>query len=126
AVTVSSDEKELAGSIKNIGKLPDMATRTYPVEITMRGGTFTVGSFVNVKIPSSTGTGILLPITALMDHNGSYVYTVGHRGKVEKKSVEVQEIKKTSVVVTGISVGEKVIVSGMKTLESGDLVKIVN
>lgn len=124
-VRVCSDKQELVGTVKNIEKLPDMATRTYAVEISMEDGSFTLGSFVDVKIPVSTGAGIMLPITSLMDNNGTYVYLVDAKGKAEKKSVEVNEIRDTDVIVTGISEGEKVIVSGMKALKPNDSVKIV-
>ncbi len=115
---------ELQGTIKNIGKLPDMSTRTYPVEIDIPESSLILGSFVNVYIPVGQESGIQLPISCILDDGESYVYLVGEGEKVEKRPIELGEIQNMNVVVTGINEGERVIIEGMRNIEEGQLVKV--
>jgi membrane fusion protein, multidrug efflux system len=58
------------------------------------------------------------------DQNGLYAFVVGNENKVEMRNVKVgQEGSGQSVILQGLSPGEKVVIAGQYRLQQGALVQ---
>ncbi|TMQ35707.1 MAG: efflux RND transporter periplasmic adaptor subunit, partial [Planctomycetota bacterium] len=91
--------------------------------IRMRGvfenptGVLKPGLFVRIRLPIGTPyKAVLIPDEALLSDQGrKYVYVVNNKNEVVYRPVSLgQEIQGLRVIKKGVSMGEKVIVSGMQ------------
>ena len=96
--------------------------------IRMRGlfenptGVLKPGLFVRIRLPIGTPyKAVLIPDEALLSDQGrKYVYVVNNKNEVVYRPVSLgQEIQGLRVIKKGLSMGEKVIVSGMQRVRQG-------
>ncbi len=84
------------------------------------------GLFVRIRLPiGAPYQAILIPDEALLSDQGrKYVFVVNDAKKVVYRSVTVgQDIQGLRIIKDGLSLGDKVIVSGMQRVREGTLVK---
>ncbi|WP_176461693.1 efflux RND transporter periplasmic adaptor subunit [Anaeromicrobium sediminis] len=121
-VTIKLKDETTEGVVKNIGQVPDPATRTYDVDIAIHKD-YPLESIVNITFDIGEENGMWIPIEAILSSNIDYVYVV-EEDKVIRKTVEIEEVRGTLVKVKGLKANDKLIIRGMKSVRDGDLVKI--
>lgn len=118
-------EKEVTGTIEEIGQLSDTATRTFPVKILINNseGELKPGMTSKVSINVNSSDKILIPISSVINlSDGSAVYVYSDNTQtVTKKYIETGDIVKDKIeVVSGLSNGEKLVVDGQFVLHDGE------
>jgi len=111
------------GTISYINELPDSTTRTYNVEIELKGNDFPIGALAKITITIGGEEGILIPITSILSNGEDYVFVV-NENRVEKRTVKLGRISGTKVIVQGLAPGEKVVIEGITKLKDGDKVTV--
>lgn len=122
--SINVDETEAEGMVSKIERIPDERTRTYNVEIELKNNTFNLGSIADVTFNMGNQDVVMIPISAVLTNNGDYVFIVEDERAV-KKDVKLGAIKGNNVAVEELSTGEKIVVEGMKNLQPGDRVNIL-
>jgi len=122
---IDVDGQKAEGVVGNIAEAPDTATRTYKAEVTVQGKDFKLGSIARVAIDIGWGKGVWIPIAAVLSNGGEdYVYTVKD-GRAFKSTIVMIKQWENEIMVKDIEPGEHVVISGMKNLDDGARVKIV-
>lgn len=124
SVDIEADGVKAKGTITRIDELPDDATRTYNVQVTLDENKYKLGSIVKLSIPVQQKKGIWLPIKVVRSNGCDYVYVV-KEGKVEKREVKLIQTNSTNVLVEGIAEGEQVIVEGINRIKVNDTVTVL-
>jgi HlyD family secretion protein len=73
---------------------------------------------------SNTPSGVVVPTTAVRDHDGKKVVFIVHNGKALMREVRIQATRSKGYLVEGLTGGEDVITSGPPALKDGDKIKI--
>jgi len=111
---------ETQGKIDSISQYPDEATRTYTVDIAFDNDELSMGEIVDVELITAKGTGVFIPIDSIINIDGiDYVYKVNDDNTVTRVQVELSEVKDAMVRAKNL-VNEKIVVSGMKSLNDND------
>jgi membrane fusion protein, multidrug efflux system len=118
------------GRITKMANAMDEATRSADVEIEAAnpGNKLKPGMFANVSILVNTKTGVLvIPRDALAaTGETSYVYIVDASSRAIKKDVKIGIVRETDAeVLSGLSLGDKVITLGWYNLSDGTPVSVV-
>ncbi len=123
---VTLDGQGYAGSIASIAVLPDEATRTYPVDVSIGAdsGTVYLGSMATVELQLGQRTGVWLPLSVILNDGEDYVYLV-EEGRAVRRNVQITELSNDMVLVTGVHEGGLVISEGMKMVRSGSPVEVL-
>ncbi|MEW6623755.1 MAG: efflux RND transporter periplasmic adaptor subunit [Bacillota bacterium] len=124
AAQVIVDAQKTRGTVTDLAHVPDEQTRTYKAEIEIENS-FPLGAFASAEIEIGEDAGILIPITAVMTKGNDYVYIVDAHDRVEKRPITIKDIRGERVSVEGVGVGEKLVIEGMRQLEDGDLVRVI-
>ena len=81
--------------------------------------------FLSDDKPSQAGvTGVLVPTAAVRDSNGKKVVLIDYKDRAVAREVQIVATRTTGYLVTGLTGGEDVIVSGPESLKDGDRVKL--
>jgi RND family efflux transporter MFP subunit len=121
---INVDDENAEGIVTYIAEAPDAATRTYNAEIEVLEKQFRLGSIAKVGVEVGEQQGIWIPMTAIFSNGEDYVYIV--RGdRAFKRTVELLNVSDDKIRVEGIEAGELLVVSGMKNLNDGSKVNIV-
>lgn len=111
----SAGISEITGSIIAVSPSKNEQTGLFTVKVSVPndGGVLKGGMFADVKLVTLNKTSLSVPAEAVTtDGNDSYVY-INNNGSAEKKSVEIGESDGTyTEILSGISEGASVIVSG--------------
>lgn len=122
---INVDGQKAGGIATNIAEAPDQTTRTYNAEITVKEKDFRLGSIANVNINTGQQKGIWIPISAVSASGGEdYIYIVKDK-RAFKRTVETLKQSENNIMVKGVKVGEYMVISGMKNLNDGARVNIV-
>lgn len=121
-VNLIIDEAKLRGTIGFIDDAADTKTHSFRVEILVEDPLITNGSIANIEFVVGQHTGIWIPIQSIQSTTIDFVYLI-NEDRATKRAIEILEVKGDEVLVEGLEVGEKIVVSGMKSLIEGMLVK---
>ncbi|WP_176461737.1 efflux RND transporter periplasmic adaptor subunit [Anaeromicrobium sediminis] len=124
SVEVNVEGAKASGVVTNISEVPDEESRTYNVEVTVNEGKYRLGSIANVDFPIGEESGIWVPVTAIFSNGEDYVYVV-EGDRAFKRTINIEKISDNKMLVKGLKVSEKIAISGMKNLDDGSKVKIV-
>jgi len=69
-------------------------------------------------------SGVLVPTSAIRDHNGKKVVLIAFNGKALEREVQVGSQRSSGFMVKGLTGGENIITSAPATLKNGDKIKI--
>lgn len=124
---VTLDGKTYHGIVSSIALLPDEATRTYPVSVSVETGTdeLFLGSMAQVELGVGEKTGVWLPLSVIMNDGEDYVYIVKD-GHALRRDVQIAQVNDDKVLVNGLEAGCQIISQGMKTVRSGSAVQILD
>ena len=118
------------GKVSLIYPTIDERSRTFPVEIKLKNNNSKVrpGMFARVNISFGDAKHVVASDRAIVKQSGSaarFVF-VYNNGKVTYKQVEVgQRIDKVYEILSGLSVGEQIVISGQSRLIDGSEVEVV-
>ena len=115
AATLGTDREARAATREKILSMADVLFEN-PT------GVLKPGLFVRIRLPIGTPyKAVLIPDEALLSDQGrKYVYVVNNKNEVVYRPVSLgQEIQGLRVIKKGLSMGEKVIVSGMQRVRQG-------
>ena len=76
------------------------------------------------KLASSQPAGILVPTSAIRDHDGKKVVFLAFNGKALMRPVQIVSQRSGGIMVQGLLGGENVITAGPANLKDGDKIKI--
>lgn len=111
------NEKENLGVVKTVNSIPDMETRTYEVTIDVEDISSPVGAVGDVKIFVGTRQGIKIPISSILSSSVDYVYVV-ENNRALKRVIQLEKVIDTHVYVSGLEVGDQLIIEGMKNVKN--------
>lgn len=130
------DGKTYEGVVSRKSESIDPYTGTFTIEISIRDkntGGLAAGMFGKAQLSSSAESGIsktwLVPYDALLDADGStgYVFVTNDGKTASKVKVEISEVQKDHVLVTGgLENARELIVSGSAYLTDKSSVKIIH
>ena len=123
-----SDTVSYKGIVKKIADSANSSTRSFDCQILVdnQSGSLHSGVFGYIQVANATKKQILaIPLAALGgSENDYYVFTINN-GTAKKTTVEIGEIQSDKVEITsGLSAGEKVIVTNLNSLQNGDKVTV--
>lgn len=121
---INVDDENAEGIVTYIAEAPDTATRTYNAEIQVSEKQFRLGSIAKVEVEVGEQQGIWIPMTAIFSNGEDYVYII-RDDRAFKRTVELLNVSDDKIRVEGIEAGELLAVSGMKNLNDGSKVNIV-
>ncbi|PAB58031.1 efflux RND transporter periplasmic adaptor subunit [Anaeromicrobium sediminis] len=121
---VDVDGNKADGTVTNISEVPDKESRTYNVEVTVNTNKYRLGSIANVDFPIGAESGIWVPVTSIFSNGEDYVYVIDG-DRAFKRTIQIDKISDNKMLVKGLKAGEKIAISGMKNLDDGTKIKIV-
>ena len=77
-----------------------------------------------VKTTNSQPSGVVVPTTAVRDHNGKKVVFLAFNGKALMRDVQVKSQRSGGLLVQGLNGGESVITTAPQDLKDGQKIKI--
>ena len=129
-VTLQADPTiATTGKVREIAPQADTATRSRRVKITLDRvvDAFRLGATITARPMTSSSSAIEIPVTALLERDGSpRVWVVDASGKTVR-TVPVQVAVREGDVARlagGIDIGTRVVVAGVNSLTEGQTVKI--
>lgn len=129
-VRVAALDREVAGTVSEIGVAADPLTRTYPVKVSLanRDGALRVGMVVDVFVPvAGDAPALVVPREAVRidEHGTPCVFVVGKDGKLQRRHVSVAGfVGERTALTAGVQPGERVVVSGTPMLADGVAVRV--
>jgi RND family efflux transporter MFP subunit len=126
-VSLWADQKiSLRGELRELSPAADPATRTYAARIRLLNPPPEVrlGMTARVMLDSSTDSGLLVPLSAVIDLGQGPLVRVVSNGKVTPRPVQVAQFREDGVSISaGLQAGELVIISGAGKLVDGQEVQ---
>ena len=135
AVGVTFDamsDRAFEGKVSRITPSVDASTRTFPVEIVVSNNDEAIkpGMYARVTMHYGARNNVVVPDRSVIKQIGSgdrYVYVYKTDGTVEFRRVELgRRMGDTYEIVSGLSDGEEIVVTGHSALNSGMSVERVN
>jgi RND family efflux transporter MFP subunit len=124
-------KKEITGKINFAAKAISPISRTFKVEVNLGNNAEYRPNMISVLkiIDYTTNNAITVPMNIIQaDQEGNYVYiAVEEAGKltVKKAAVKVGQVYRgTAEILSGLSVGDRVITVGYQELNQGDLINL--
>lgn len=127
-VRVDSLGKSIEGIITEVAPTIDPATRKLHIKIMVKGDGLKSGLYAQVKIPTNIKETILINKTAIVEKSQlTGVYVVDTKGVILYRIVRIgKQYDKQIEILSGLNVGEKIIVGGLDKIVDGGVVKEVN
>ncbi|MDO4195154.1 MAG: efflux RND transporter periplasmic adaptor subunit [Prevotellaceae bacterium] len=132
-ITLDAYEGEVfTGKVTIVYPSVDVATHTFPVEITINNPAQKVrpGMFARATISFGSKNHVLIPDEALVKQIGAgdrYVYVYDPKAQtVSYNKIELgKHINDTYEIISGVNVGDQVVIAGQSRLANGKKVKVV-
>jgi RND family efflux transporter MFP subunit len=124
-VTLDANGERIEGRITKIISSVDPATRTFRIEIDVKGDSLKTGLYGKVAIPDGTREMILVPAKAVVEKGQlTGVYAVDSEGIVSYRLVKKGKVSdgKTEIL-SGLKTGDRIITEGVERAVDGGIVK---
>ena len=125
-------DSAIPGRIREIAPAADPATRTYAVKVALparddiRLGMTAVVELARAGGGNGSGSGIRVPLTALVQNKGASAVWLVEQGAVRLVPVTVGGVSGNEVVLAGgVAPGQTVVTAGVNLLKGGQKVKIL-
>jgi RND family efflux transporter MFP subunit len=117
--------EKITGRITKVVPSIDPASRTFLVEVTMQDRSLRSGSYGKVLIPQGKKESLLIPAGAIVERGQlTGVFVVDDKMIVTYRLIKTGRIyDKLAEVLSGLSKGESIIVSGMEKAIDGGIIK---
>lgn len=127
-------ERFYSASVSEISPVLDATSRTMNVKLSLdrtgqNDGAVKIGMFARVKLVTEVHeNAVIIPDAAIVNRFGeSFVFVIDENMSVEKRGiVRGIRVDEKSEIISGVEVGEKVVVRGQTLLEEGASVHIVS
>lgn len=116
------------GQIAKISNDPNPETRLFDVEVAIDeedASGMKVGDIVKVHKSAKSYSGAKLPLAAIQNDGEDFVYVVSD-GHAEKRPVHIVAHMDQFVIVSGLENSEQIIFEGMRAIDDGDQVNILD
>ena len=127
-VEIRAGQRVQQAKLRAVVPVGDAQSRQLEVRVAVASSAWTVGSAVEVSLPSNSGhVAIAVPRDALVLRNdGTYVFRINPEGKAERLSVETGESlgEMIEVLTEGLADGDMLVTRGAERLEAGQRVTI--
>ena len=127
AVNLWADPKIVVrGELRELSPAADPATRTYAARIRLLSPPPEVrlGMTARVALDNAADSGVLVPLSAVIDLGQGPLVRVVKDGKVASRPVQVGQFREDGVAIAGgLQAGELIIVSGAGKLVDGQAVQ---
>ncbi|PKM56309.1 MAG: hypothetical protein CVU98_11510 [Firmicutes bacterium HGW-Firmicutes-3] len=124
-VRIYKDAKLIDGVISRKSNIPDSATHLYQLEVSIEEQNLLMGEIVECEIVVGQKEGILIPIEAVVVDGETYVYIqVAHEAR--RKTIIIEEIIDDRIMVTGLEVGDALILQNIKKINEGTKITVIN
>jgi multidrug efflux pump subunit AcrA (membrane-fusion protein) len=118
---------EAQGEVVKIEAIPDAETRTYTTEILLTqpldSEQFYLGATARVELEAGEAKGIWVPIASVLNDGEDYIFIV-EENRALKKNIKLLDVQGFNVRIEGVSQGEQLVVTGMKSLKEGTPVRL--
>ena len=122
--------QEVKGIVTFVATHADEATKTYPIEIEIDGKTYQIptGMTAKIVIPTEEIKAHLVPTASLVlgDDGTIGIMTVNKENKTKFNNIEILDMPKNGVWISGISGDVNVIVRGQTAVVEDEIVEIVS
>ncbi|MCY6484527.1 efflux RND transporter periplasmic adaptor subunit [Clostridium aestuarii] len=126
---VKLNEIKVDGVVSEIEQIPDPKSRNYKAKIKMNEKIppekFYIGSVAKVSINLEDKKGIWLPVITILNDGEDYVYVVDKEQRISRKNITIESIYEDKVLIKGLSLGDKVVIEGLKNVKPGYKVNVV-
>lgn len=116
--------------LKAVSATPDMTKLTYPILLELdekeREKLYAgMSGTVTLVLPEEASQETLLPVSAVFEENGSFVYLYSTKHTAEKRKVVLGELRGNGEIqiLSGLKKGDKVIIAGVSTIHEGQAIK---
>jgi RND family efflux transporter MFP subunit len=125
SITLDATGEKIQGRIAKIVSSVDPATRTFRIEIDVKGSSLKTGLYGKVTIPDGTREIISVPIKAVVEKGQlTGVYVVDNEGIVSYRLIKKGKVSdgKTEIL-SGLKTGDRIITEGIERAVDGGIVK---
>lgn len=124
-ITLDTTGEKIAGRITKIVSSVDPSTRTFRVEIDIKGPSLKTGLYGKVAIPDGTREIISVPNKAVVEKGQlTGVYTVDNEGIVSYRLVKKGRTSEGKAeILSGLKTGDRIITEGVEKAVDGGIVK---
>ena len=125
SITLDATGEKIQGRIAKIVSSVDPATRTFRIEIDVKGSSLKTGLYGKVTIPDGTREIISVPIKAVVEKGQlTGVYAVDNEGIVSYRLIKKGKVSdgKTEIL-SGLKTGDRIITEGVERAVDGGIVK---
>ncbi len=123
---VSSES--VKGIVEWVSPAADLTTRLFPVRISFDNVEHTIkpGMFVNVDIAIlEASDSVIIPSTAVLERTDGKIVYVNKDNVAEMRYIETGfDNGESTIVLSGLSVGEELVVEGQQYIEDGSLLSV--
>lgn len=115
-----------AGRLREIAPAADAATRTYTARISIAkpDRLLQLGMTATLRLPPENAQGLLIPAAAVVDDGQGAAVWVVAKDRVERRAVQVQQLREDGVLIAGdLQPGELIVAAGAHKLAQGQAVR---
>ncbi|MDF1616759.1 efflux RND transporter periplasmic adaptor subunit [Petrocella sp. FN5] len=124
-VRILKNTKTMDGVVSRKSNIPDLTTHLYQLEVSLNEQDFLMGEIVECEIIVGQKEGILIPIESVIVDGETYVYIqVVHEAR--RKNIIIEEILDDHIMVSGLDVGDALILQNIKKIKDGTIISVVN
>lgn len=115
---------EVTGTVREIAPMADAASRTFTVKISLpQVKNIQLGMTANVSMLEKSANAIILPLSAIYQTGDAAQVWLVEGGKVSLKPVQITAFDNNNVQVSGLNVGDTVVIAGVQKLRAGQEVR---
>jgi multidrug efflux pump subunit AcrA (membrane-fusion protein) len=124
-VRVRRGDQLFDGLISRKSNIPDSSTHLYQLEVTLDEQDLLMGEIVECEIVVGEKKGILIPIEAVIVDGETYVF-IQVDNEARRKNITIKEIIDDRIMVTGLDVGDALILENIKKINEGTIITVIN
>lgn len=127
-VLFNKTNEKFTGRITKVVPSIDTASRTFIVEITLQDKSLRTGSYGKVLIPEGKKETLLIPVKSIVERGQlTGVFVVDDKGVITYRLIKAGKMyDEQTEVLSGLTKGESIIVSGVAKAIEGGMVKTVD
>lgn len=127
-VLFNKTNEKFTGRITKVVPSIDTASRTFIVEITLQDKSLRTGSYGKVLIPEGKKETLLIPVKSIVERGQlTGVFVVDDKGVITYRLIKAGKMyDEQTEVLSGLTKGERIIVSGVEKAIEGGMVKTVD
>lgn len=127
-ILFNKTNEKFTGRITKVVPSIDTASRTFIVEITLQDRSLRTGSYGKVLIPEGKKETLLIPVKSIVERGQlTGVFVVDDKGVITYRLIKAGKMyDEQTEVLSGLTKGESIIVSGVEKAIEGGMVKTVD